>query len=75
MSIQQKRNADFSVEQLLFFNPSQREKLEDKILDLQKKISNFRSGLFKRYSEMEKAIEFLEGEVEDLVKANLEKFG
>ncbi len=56
------------MNQLSFFEEPKRPTLEQKIDDLQTKITNIRSGLFKRYSECEKAIEFLEGEIEDLVK-------
>lgn len=52
--------------------------LEIKILEIQKKMeksSNGIKGLFKRVEEIRQNIEFLEGELEDLVKANLEKFG
>ena len=63
------------IEQLSFFPIGEQEVIEDKINELQTKIKNLRSGLFKRYSEMERAIEFLESELEDLVKANLERIG
>jgi|HubBroStandDraft_4_1064222.scaffolds.fasta_scaffold01225_19 hypothetical protein len=45
--------------------------LEGQIADLRKKIENIRCGLFKRYEESKRAIEFLEAELEDLIKANI----
>ena len=61
-------------EQLSFFSEESSESnqtLDDKINSLQVKIQNIRSGLFKRYEEQKRAIEFLEAEVEDLVKSSL----
>lgn len=62
-----------NIEQLSFFTPTETEQIEDKVADLQKKIGNLRKGLFKRYSEMQKTVEFLEGELEDLVKSTMDQ--
>ncbi len=54
------------MEQLDFFETSDAEKLTDRIVSLERKIENMRRGLFSRYSECEKAITFLESEMEVL---------
>lgn len=56
------------MEQLSFFHHTTGTSTEARIDELQTKIKNLRMGLFKRYSECEKAVAFLEAEVEDLVK-------
>ena len=58
-------------QQLSFFSAESNLSLDDKINALQVKIQNIRNGLFKRYEEQKRAIEFLEAEVEDLVKTSL----
>jgi predicted nuclease of restriction endonuclease-like RecB superfamily len=58
-------------QQLSFFSAEPSQNLDDKINALQMKIQNIRNGLFKRYEEQKRAIEFLEAEVEDLVKTSL----
>lgn len=57
-----------SMNQLNFFPKEETLNVEERINILQTRIHNIRSGLFKRYSECEKAIEFLEAEIEDLIK-------
>lgn len=57
--------------QLSFFSTESNQTLDEKISVLQVKLQNIRSGLFKRYEEQKRAIEFLEAEIEDLVKSSL----
>lgn len=59
------------MDQMSFFEQPNGETLEEKINVMQNKIKNIRMGLFKRYSECEKAIEFLEGEIEDMIKEHV----
>jgi len=62
-------------EQLSFLCFDDTESVVSKIETLEKKIENIRKGLFKRYEESKKAIEFLEGELQDLMEANIKLFG
>jgi len=51
------------------------ESLALRICTLENKLKNIRSGLFKRYEEQKRAIEFLENEIEDLVKETITNYG
>jgi uncharacterized protein YfkK (UPF0435 family) len=63
------------MEQMNFLPETNTESLDSRINHLKTKIKNIRMGLFKRYEEQKRAIEFLEGEIEGLVKENIDLFG
>jgi 23S rRNA C2498 (ribose-2'-O)-methylase RlmM len=46
-------------------------KEEEKLKDFSKRIFNLRCGLFKRYEEMKRALDFLEKEIEDFIQEKL----
>lgn len=56
--------------QLDFF-PTMKGKEQDRIEELRKKISDLRCGLFKRYAECQKTLEWLEGELEDFIQEKM----
>ena len=61
------------MEQLSFFESAEASSFQEKINVLETKIKNLRMGLFKRYSECEKVVKFLEEQVEDLWQEYLTK--